>query len=424
MSPSREQALRGVVVAQAATYGGMLANFGRNIALRLAEEGAELHFFASSEVVFGSLPPKEDLEACGGTFHGLRLPQEISPVRDLVCVLEMARALRELKVQVLHTRGSVMGFVGRAAAVFAHVPIVVHHQDDLYTRDTAHGAVKRLLFGFVECGLSLVCDRSFFVSEAVLRDAVAIGFAERKCVMVGHDLNAVFLRGARALGEGGRTRHRLFDRHGVPHARIVVGGVGRLAHLKGVDTFLQVASILCEESDDYVFVLKGDGPLRGTLLGRIHSMGLEQRVFVFTEEIAMEEMPTLYRSFDIFFLPTRREGFGMAFAEAMATGVPVVGSRVSPVTDVVGSVCGRLVASEDVAGYCDALRSLARNKQERLSMGSAARELALARWDGTRSAERVVEVYRDLLVEKGVPHPVPWPVQAPARERPGDGRPR
>lgn len=396
-NPEKSKTLQGLIVAHAAVNGGMMANFGHNLAELLVDEGAELHFFASSLPVFGWSPAIGDLERLGGHFHGVPLPEYFAPFRELLTIVLMTLTLRRLKVQVLHTRGSVMGLVGRIAAKLARVPVIIHHQDDLYCRDGRLSPQMKRVVAFIEKSLSLLADQSIFVSQAVLEDAVAIGFRKERCVLVGHDLNPVFQKAAKdpqCAKEPAVSRLREL---GIPEKARIMGCIGRLVHLKGIDLFLEATKQLAALFPEWVFVIKGDGPLRNSVYETIQKHNLSQRVFLLTDELPSDELPALYRCLDLFVLPSRREGFGMVFAEAMSIGIPVVGPRMAPVTEVVPSDCGVLVEPENVEALVEALKMLMGDEDLRIQIGKQGREHALATWYGRRAAERVVDVYRALL---------------------------
>jgi glycosyltransferase involved in cell wall biosynthesis len=391
-----------IVVAHAATYGGMLTNFGRLFAEKVVEEGGRLHFFASTTPICGSPPPTNEFSEIGGDFHGLRIPRLPSPILDLIAVVKMAAELRRLKVQVLHTRSSVMGLLGGIAGRLARVPVIIHHQDDLYWRVGKLTPAARWLVGQTEVAISTLSHMSVFISNAVLRDALTLGFNPKRCLNVGLDLNPVFRNAALRASPGKGARHPLLHALGIPESVLVVGSVGRLVTQKGFDTLLRVAKEVCQTFPDCVFLIRGDGPLRASLQAMISRFGLSGRVVLCTDILPRNEVPLLYRSFDVFVLPTRREGFGMVFAEAMALGVPVVGPNMEPVTEVVGPGCGILVEPEDVEQYCGAILRLLQDAALRHGMGEAAREYALKTWGGEAAADRVIQVYCDLIRSRGL----------------------
>jgi len=396
--------LEGLVIAHAAVNGGMISNFSRALVRRLGEEGAMLHFYCSRYPVFGWSPPIEELEALGGTVHLLPIPEGFAPFREVWCVLTMALDLRRNGVQVLHTRGSVMGFVGRVAAKISGVPIVLHHQDDLVLREGRLTGFQRRLVAFVERALSGLCDRSLFVSRTVMDAAIQAGFKQDRCALVGNDLSEIFQEAAKSASPGDREKSRrcMVD-VGVPEDAKVIGCVGRLAHLKGIDLLLEAAGELLPEFPEWVVVIKGNGPLRESFLREIGSRGLSGRVFLLTEEWPAKDLPSLYACFDLFCLPTRREGFGMVFAEAMAMGVCVVHPRLEPVTEVVPVGCGEPFAPDDPSDLVRSLRSLMSDPARRSALAARGRSHALATWCGRWSAaQRCLQVYQDQIEEKGI----------------------
>jgi glycosyltransferase involved in cell wall biosynthesis len=163
-----------------------------------------------------------------------------------------------------------------------------------------------------------------------------------------------------------------------------------------------VIPTLVQAFPDWVYVIKGDGPLRESVRETIRAIGLEQKVFLMTEELAPTELPALYRSFDVFTLPTRLEGFGMVFAEAMAMGLPVVAPRIAPVTEIVSSDTGILVEPDNSEALRDALSGLMADGKLRAELAQKAHERALEKWCGKKAAHKVIAEYQRLLAKKQV----------------------
>ena len=95
-----------------------------------------------------------------------------------------------------------------------------------------------------------------------------------------------------------------------------------------------------------------------------------------------------YRAADLFALPSRHEGYGMVYAEAMAAGLPVVAADIAATRALVPPAAGRLVPPGDDAALADALRALLDDPTARLRAGQAALAAAegFAGWDATASA--------------------------------------
>ena len=97
------------------------------------------------------------------------------------------------------------------------------------------------------------------------------------------------------------------------------------------------------------------------------------------------ELEQAYADADIFAMPTRYEGYGIAFAEALAHGLPVVGCAVGPLPELVGSEAGLLVPPGDADALAEALAQLVGDPALRARMARAARRRAaeLPSWDDT-----------------------------------------
>jgi glycosyltransferase involved in cell wall biosynthesis len=108
----------------------------------------------------------------------------------------------------------------------------------------------------------------------------------------------------------------------------------------------------------------------------IARLGLADRVR-FTGAVASECLTQHYAAADLFVLPSRFEGYGMAFAEAIAHGLPVIGTTAGAIPDTVPAVAGVLVPPDDVDALATALRRLIESPQERKRLADGARAAAL-----------------------------------------------
>lgn len=107
------------------------------------------------------------------------------------------------------------------------------------------------------------------------------------------------------------------------------------------------------------------------------------------------ELIDLYRTSDVFVLPSTAEAFGIAAVEAAAAGLPVIASRVGGLTDIVDDGrTGYLIDPTDVAGLVRHLRRLADDPHLRAGLGRAARDHAATHFDAEGNARRTVELLR------------------------------
>jgi glycosyltransferase involved in cell wall biosynthesis len=153
--------------------------------------------------------------------------------------------------------------------------------------------------------------------------------------------------------------------------------VGAMNFSKGLVELLQAAKRLDEEGVIFDLHLAGSGGRKGFFQEMALKMGIAKRV-QFLDWIDHGNIARLYRSTDVFVLPSYSEGCPKVILEAMAAGVPIVGTSVGGIPYVVRNGReGFVVAPRDVEGLFEALHKLLADKELRKRMGKAA--LARAR---------------------------------------------
>jgi glycosyltransferase involved in cell wall biosynthesis len=127
----------------------------------------------------------------------------------------------------------------------------------------------------------------------------------------------------------------------------------------------------------------------------IARLGLEEKVTLHGA-LPREALDALYRTADLFVLTTLYEGYGMAFVEAMAHGLPVVATGDGAVRDTVPETAGIVLPVGDVAAVADALARLADTPQDRhaLSLGALAHVAQLPDWDA--QATRFLDILKGI----------------------------
>lgn len=193
-----------------------------------------------------------------------------------------------------------------------------------------------------------------------------------------------------------------FDGHrGREAGRIaVVGAVARLSPEKGLDHLLRAAALLRARGTTIEVVLAGDGPSRPLLERLTDELGLRECVR-FTGDIAHEDVPSMLATFDIFAMPSTWEGFGVAALEASAMELPVVGSNIHGIPDVViDGKTGILVPPANPVALAGAIERLAKDAELRRTMGAAGRALVEReyRWEDNA---RLMETLYDEMVGRG-----------------------
>ena len=99
-----------------------------------------------------------------------------------------------------------------------------------------------------------------------------------------------------------------------------------------------------------------------------------------TGALPAAEVAALYRSADVFVLASRFEGYGMAYAEAIAHGLPVIGTNAGAIADTLAGA-GLMVPPDDVAALTDALRQVISDGAFREKLAAGARATKIPTWD-------------------------------------------
>ncbi|MGH7571813.1 MAG: glycosyltransferase [Gemmatimonadota bacterium] len=320
----------------------------------------------------------ERLEAVGVPWRALALGR-----RDPRGFARLREQIRDLGPDLLHTRLDVSNTVGVAAAASlgAARPLVVRTFDIDPVQH--YGPVAR----FVITRLAPRVDAEIAVSASVGR-SMARSFGERmrriEVVPPGLDLERFDRSRAdvarRAVLRSGATR--------------VIGTVARLAEQKNLSVLLDALPALRAEMPGLRLLVAGDGPLRCRLERQAARLGVSEWVSFLGHQ---EDVVSVYAAMDVFVLPSRHEGFGVAFLEAMSMGVPAVGTRVVGSVDAVrDGETGLLVPPGDARALAGAiLRLLADDGLARRLTGNAA-EWVRDRGSRTTMAADVERLYRDL----------------------------
>lgn len=179
-----------------------------------------------------------------------------------------------------------------------------------------------------------------------------------------------------------------------------IGYVGRLSSEKGVDTILTALQMLPENVE---LVVAGDGPERTRLRQLAERLGIEQRIR-WLGAVEHAELPAVYASLDVLVLASRtrpnwQEQFGRVSIEAMAAGVPVVGTRCGAIPEVLGDA-GILVDEDAPQALAEAIVEVISHNEFRQRLTRRGRERVAAHF----TYQCVAEAYRqafDLALHHG-----------------------
>ena len=225
-------------------------------------------------------------------------------------------------------------------------------------------------------------------SETVREVLVAKGFAKPvQIVPFGVDLEA--FRPAATIRERS-------DRG------LTIGFVGRMLPGKGLNVLADALDKLGAEP--WQLLVVGDGSERAEFERRLAASGLLKRA-QFTGAIKFDRVPDYFRDLDVLVIPTQttkriREQFGRVIVEAMASGIPVIGSTCGAIPEVIGDA-GLVVPEGDADALARALRQLSSDDSLRERLARAGRKRVEQNYSWERVADQTYELFQQVLRTNG-----------------------
>jgi glycosyltransferase involved in cell wall biosynthesis len=185
-----------------------------------------------------------------------------------------------------------------------------------------------------------------------------------------------------------------------PARGFVIGYVGRLVPEKGVDLLLEAVAGL---PGIWRLQILGSGGEKQSLMAQARHLGLSANV-TFGGWLPSLRMPAFYRQLDALVLPSRSrpnwiEQFGRVLIEAMACGVPVIGSDCGEIPHVIGDA-GLVFPEDDVAALRACLVRLMREPETASRLMKAGRERVLEQYTQASVAARTATVYHKMMAQR------------------------
>ncbi len=315
----------------------------------------------------------------GIVYHPLSLTGTATPALRMRAARGIARVVRQVQPDVLHVHGGTASY--SLPAAFAQRGgarlIEVHDEPQSGRMSKGNRLVERLM-------VRRLHFRPVTHSVAV-RDKTAAAWdldpRDIDLVPLGVDVAA--------LSQPATDRRIVRCSLGVGERVPLITYLGRLVPEKRPDLFVQVAARVVERCPDAVFAFVGEGSSRDAAQDEALRLGVADHVLL---PGYVDDRVSLYHASDVFLSTSRYEGFGLAIAEAMAAGVPIVSTLVGGVGDVVGDA-GILEPSEDPDRIADHVLCLLDDPARRAALGRAAAVRARKALDVRDSVDAFEDVY-------------------------------
>ncbi len=297
----------------------------------------------------------------------LDIASRLSPLDDL----KLARVLARVQPQfsdVVHAHGL------RAAWVAA----LAHRRRSFPLLFTAHNVAQRGLPSLLALPfISRHCTKIVAVSQAVADSLIVCGVPPAKLQVIPNGVSTAY------FASSSQSRSEARAALSLPESAFVVAAASRFSPEKGLDILLQAA----RSRKHMTFVIAGDGPLFAAL-----SRDLPPNVRLLGR---LGDVRPLLFAADVFAVPSRREGQGIAALEAMAAGIPVAASRVGGLAEMLSDgETALLVPPGDPDALAVALSRLQSDPRLRQNLAQSASALVQSRYSLQTMLERLTALYR------------------------------
>lgn len=319
------------------------------------------------------------------------LGRAIHPLKDFWTIFEIAGFIKCNKIDIVHTHSSKAGVLGRWAAALSGVKVIIHTVHGWSFNDF-QGFLARNLYRGLERFCSRFTDKIIVVSHHDKRKGVKrrIGDEVRyQLVRYGIERTLFGVRDA-------SIRKEL----GIRADALVVGAIACFKPQKAPEDFVELASKIHQKFPSVIFLMVGDGALRGAIESLIarHQLGSQ---FILTGW--RKDIPGILSVMDVFVLTSLWEGLPIAVLEAMVTQVPVVATHTGGVSEVVvENETGFLVPCHDLSSMLKKVNALLEDGPLRARIGLNAKKKIGEVFSVESMVKAHDDLYQRLIKEKGV----------------------
>lgn len=313
---------------------------------------------------------------------------------DLRAAFELWRILKAERPDVLHTHNPKPGVYGRIVGRLAGVPVVVNTVHGFYATETDPW-LKRLVVYGLEFVAARFSDFELFQNPEDLALARRLRLvSSRKSELLGNGVDL-----SRFGGSIDRdTRASVRAEFGVEDDTPVIGIVGRLVAEKGYPELFRAIELI--DAPVRLVVVGPDDPDKPDALDRDVVDRARRSGVTFLG--MRNDVDRLYTGFDVFVLPSHREGFPRSAMEAAAAGLPLVVTDIRGCRQVVtDGVNGLVVPVRSPEALASALTTLITDSELRRRFGAASAERAATEFDERRVVDIVFDTHLQLLAERG-----------------------
>jgi len=309
------------------------------------------------------------------------LEGQISPIKDIIALIEIFWFIKKNKIEIVHTHSSKAGILGRIAAKLAGKKFIIH---------TVHGWSFNDFQLFFMRNIFICLER--LTAQFTKRLIVVSSYDKGKGLEngIGKESNYTIIRYGINKDEFLLKDRSIKEELGIKDSDLVVGMISCLKPQKSPQDFVRLAFQINQILPQMKFILIGDGVLRYRVEKLVRRYNLQKNLILTGWR---RDIPRILSAIDIFVLTSLWEGLPISVLEAMASAKPVVATHTGGIEEaIIEGKTGFLIPVRDVKKMSDRLITLLKDGNLRKELGQNARDFL----DGSYHLENMVNANQDL----------------------------
>ncbi len=315
-------------------------------------------------------------------------------VLDLFAFLHLILVCKKYKFDIVHTNSSKTGLLGRIAARIAGTPLIIHTNHGASFLPHQHPLIYRLYMHLDKLA-GHFCDYVTFVNHSERENYLRLGLVKPEQAVTIY--NAIKSRGREVersgslevVKSGGLVVEGSRGSDAAKGQSLTIGSTLRFSDQKNVIALTTYACKACDLNPGLRFILLGDGEHYELCKAIVASHHMTERILLPGWDSVVEPWLNL---FDVFILYSRWEALPFSIIEAMHAGLPVIGSSIPSIMELVSEDVGWLVPLDNEAAFLDTMQAVANDPATILKKGQKAREKVQLLCD----YDTMVKAYRSL----------------------------
>jgi glycosyltransferase involved in cell wall biosynthesis len=327
-----------------------------------------------------------DSEAKAGPWRTRFVSSLVRPVRpwkDVLALISIYRFLQKIKPHIVHTHSSKAGILGRIAAFFAGVPVVIHTFHGFGFTPGQRPFVRRF-FIWTEKISAWFSTHHIFVSEANRQEAAELHIGPKtsnSLIRSGIAIDAPIHRATSVTEQ--RTKDKVLRvLKEIPSDACRVTYVGNFKPQKNPMDLARVACEVLKQKQNIHFFLVGEGELQASVEAWCQEQGIASQVHFLGWCKRYDDIQRILAASTCFLLTSLWEGLPRALVEAFASSKPAVAYGVDGVRDILrDGENGFLIPPGDVTLAAEKILWLANNPDKAIKMGQRGRAMVIKEFD-------------------------------------------